>query len=261
MFHWPAYVSCGLASGFVSLPAMTINLSPPESGKKKISAVKRAYKYLARRACSTILLGALICTLLVKLFHAIRQDCLGSYSGWVLSDIAVILAIESILALVCFVWPKRWVIRAPSLVTPGTRITTPTSSIDLTPTILTLMGYDISAGNFDGLNALDRLPDNRSIYFSGWIAESPVGFIKASKKYIYYPSAKTIRLYDLGNDPLEQAGIAIDKKQAKAITEDILNWRTSSIFEINQQLAGEITIFQNWLCRWEQRVPKKCSRI
>ena len=71
----------------------------------------RAYQYLARHAFSVIIFAALCCTIIVKFYHACRQHYLASYPGWVLSDIAFLLALESILAIICYAWPRRWVIR------------------------------------------------------------------------------------------------------------------------------------------------------
>ncbi len=152
-------------------------------------------------------------------------------------------------------------IRAPSLVSPGARVTAPVSSIDLTPTILALLGFDPSPGNFDGRNALAQLPPERKLYFAGWLEESPAGFIKGSQKYIYYPSAKICWRYDLDTDALEQTGTEVAEPQAVILAEEIRNWRNSSIFFLDQSSQGEMTLFQSWLCRWEQRIPKKCSRL
>lgn len=154
-----------------------------------------------------------------------------------------------------------WVIRAQSVIKSGERITVPVSSIDLTPTLLTLMGFDTSAAGFDGLNALSPLSSDRKVFFSGWLSESPVGFVKDCKKYIYYPQAGSVRLYDLKNDPFELAGTQLNESDAALLAEEILAWRAKSIFSLNQQDSGEKTLFNHWLCRWEQRIPKKSSRL
>ncbi len=154
-----------------------------------------------------------------------------------------------------------WVIRSSLLKTQGAKITAPVSSVDLTPTILALMGFNISSAGFDGLNALAPLPTDRKVFFSGWLAESPAGFIEGNKKYIYFPQAQTVWLYDLKNDPLEQTGRLLNDSVAAPFAEEILNWRADSIFSLDQQDSGEKTLFRLWLCRWEQRVAKKCSRL
>jgi arylsulfatase A-like enzyme len=154
-----------------------------------------------------------------------------------------------------------WVIRAPFLLKSGERITAPVSSIDLAPTLLTLMGFDISSAGFDGLNALSPLSSDRKVFFSGWLSESTAGFIKANQKYIYYPQTESVWLYDLQNDPLELAGNQLNESDAEPIAEEILAWRAKSIFSLDQQDSGKKILFNHWLCRWEQRIPKKSSRL
>ena len=73
--------------------------------------VRRLYGLLAPRAYSVIMFGALFCTLAAKLFHAWRMDLINEYVGWILADVAVLLGIEAVMALMCFRWPRRWVIR------------------------------------------------------------------------------------------------------------------------------------------------------
>lgn len=154
-----------------------------------------------------------------------------------------------------------WVIRAPSLIKSPEQITSPVSSIDLAPTILTLMGFNISSAGFDGINALGPLPADRKVFFSGWLSESPAGFVKGNQKYICFPQTQTIWLYDLKKDPLEQAGSLLEDASAAAFAEEILAWRANSLFSLPNHDSGEKTLFHHWLCRWDQRVAKKCSRL
>ncbi len=81
-----------------------------------ILSFRRFYNFLAARAYSVIMFGALFCTLAVKLFHSWRSSLLDEYLGWVLADISFLLAVEVILALVCFRWPKRWVLRTVTII-------------------------------------------------------------------------------------------------------------------------------------------------
>jgi len=60
--------------------------------------------------------GALFCTLTVKLFHSWRYNLIEEYLGWILADISVLLGIEVILAIVCFRWPRKWIIRTATII-------------------------------------------------------------------------------------------------------------------------------------------------
>jgi len=147
-----------------------------------------------------------------------------------------------------------WVVRAPYLVKPGTRVTEPVSSVDMTPTLLALLGFDISSADFDGVNIIDRMSSDRKVHFSGWLWEGPAGFIKASQKFIYNPADKIVTVYDLSIDPVELVRIELQEQQAEKIADEIVAWRQNTIFRIDQQRTGKKMLFDHWLCRWTNRV-------
>jgi lipoteichoic acid synthase len=72
--------------------------------------------FLAPRAYSVIMLGALFCTLMVKFFHSWRYGLFDEYLGWIMADIAVLLAIEVVLSIVCYRWPKKIVVRSATVI-------------------------------------------------------------------------------------------------------------------------------------------------
>jgi len=145
-------------------------------------------------------------------------------------------------------------LRAPFLVQPQTKITRPVSSVDLAPTLLTLLGFDTEAVGFDGVNALGHIPEGREVYFSGWLRQSPSGFVKENRKFIYYPTDKRVSVYDLRIDPFEQEPLELSQQHGIGIVDDILSWREDTIFLPNQQRIGEMTLFENWLCKWDDRI-------
>ena len=145
-------------------------------------------------------------------------------------------------------------LRAPFLIQPKTAVTQAVSSVDLAPTLLALLGFDISSAGFDGVNALGPRLDDRKIYFSGWLKESPAGFVKSNQKFIYYPVNKMVSAYDLSVDPFELSPIKISVEQQREIADEIIAWRKDAIFLIDQQRVGRKTLFNDWLCRWNNRV-------
>jgi len=147
-----------------------------------------------------------------------------------------------------------WVMRAPFLVEPGIKVAEPVCSVDLTPTLLSLLGFDINDVSFDGADAMSDVPQGRKVYFSGWMRQGPAGFVKGTRKFIYAPANKSVCVYDLGTDPLESVRIELPQQQAKEIADDIIAWRKNTIFRINQQRTGKKTLFDLWLCRWTERV-------
>jgi phosphoglycerol transferase MdoB-like AlkP superfamily enzyme len=145
-------------------------------------------------------------------------------------------------------------LRAPFLAKPATTVTQAVSSVDLAPTLLALLGFDIEAADFDGVDALGHIPDDRKVYFSGWMRQSPAGFVKANRKFIYNPANKMVSVYDLSVDPLELSMTELPEQQATQIADEIIAWRKNSIFQLDQQRTGEKTLFDSWLCRWTNRV-------
>jgi membrane-anchored protein YejM (alkaline phosphatase superfamily) len=153
-----------------------------------------------------------------------------------------------------------WVMRAPSLIEPATKVTEPLGSIDLTPTLLALLGFDTSLADFDGIDALSDIPENRKVYFSGWMQQSPAGFVKGNHKFVYNPANKKAFAYNLSTDPLELTRIELPEQQAQKIVDEVIGWRKKSIFRLNQEQTGRETLFGHWLCRWSKRtcLAKRC---
>jgi len=170
-----------------------------------------------------------------------------------------------------------WVIRAPFLAESGSKVTEPVSSVDVTPTLLSLLGFDTSTADFDGVNALGDIPKNRKVYFSGWMQQGPAGFVQGDRKFIYNPTDKTVSVYGLSRElrigdcrlpienrkskivngklkhPLESQRGQLSELQARQTAEDIIAWRRNSIFWVGQQRTGKKMLFDRWLCRWAGR--------
>ena len=144
-------------------------------------------------------------------------------------------------------------IRAPFLIDPGTKVEKPVSSVDLTPTLLSLLGFQTEEPDFDGINVLGEIPDDRKVFFSGWMQEGPAGFVQGNRKVIYNPTDKIVYLYDLKTDPFELIKKEIPEQEAAEIAGEITAWRQSTILKINQVRTGRKILFDQWLCRWNNR--------
>lgn len=69
-----------------------------------------------KRSYSVLIFVALAFTLITKLFHALRYGLLEEYFGWILSDIAFFLFLESVLSMFCFRWNRKWVVRTSTII-------------------------------------------------------------------------------------------------------------------------------------------------
>jgi arylsulfatase A-like enzyme len=141
-----------------------------------------------------------------------------------------------------------FVMRAPSLIQPASKVTEPVGSIDLTPTLFSLVGFDISTSHFDGVDALAGIPDDRRVYFAGWLWESPAGFMKGDRKFIFDPVGKRAFAYDLSTDPDELIRIELAEQEQREVEEQVMAWRRHSRFHLDQEPTGERLVFGQWWC-------------
>lgn len=149
-----------------------------------------------------------------------------------------------------------WLMRAPGLITAGKKITTPASSIDVTPTILSALGFDIASAGFDGTDMLNSNGKSRKLFFSAWINQAPAGFVQGDKKYIYDPTNDIVVVYDLRSDPDELSPTEITGNLSIEIASEITDWRNSCIIPL--AVPGQMRqkrLFDKWLCRWKNREP------
>jgi len=147
-----------------------------------------------------------------------------------------------------------WVIRAPFLVESGSKVMEPVSSVDLTPTLLSLLGFETNAGEFDGVNALGDVPEGRQVYFADWMRQAPAGLVQGNRKFVYNPTDRKVWVYDLSTDPLESGRMKLGEQQSQAIADEIIAWQKNSIFRLDQERTGKRMLFDRWLCSWTDRV-------
>jgi len=146
-------------------------------------------------------------------------------------------------------------LRAPFLAETGVKMTKPVSSIDLTPTLLGLLGFKTESVGFDGIDVLKPGAEDRRVYFSGWMQEEgPAGFIEGDRKFIYNPTNKTTCIYNLSTDPKELVRIELPEQTANRLANEIIEWQKSTVFRIDQKRTGEKELFNHWTCRWTDRV-------
>jgi hypothetical protein len=139
-----------------------------------------------------------------------------------------------------------WVMRWPGRLEPGTRIEWPCSQLDVTPTILSLLGFDIANASFDGRNALEPQPDDRRLYFSSWFRRSPIGYVEGDRKVIYWPYLDRVFEYDLSRDPKEQDPRVIEGPAREEVIESVQRWKRQARQQTPPAELREWLLFHHW---------------
>lgn len=152
-----------------------------------------------------------------------------------------------------------WIVKGDK-VKRGKKVDLPVSSLDVTPTLLNIMGFDISKGTFDGVNAMGKISVDRKIYFSTWMDNGPTGYICGQKKLIYDPTNELIIEFDLLQDPAELAGQIFQKEKLQDFQKDIteiLNWQSQMFIELDHDKIEKYQrVLDDWLCQTNSREPK-----
>jgi len=139
-----------------------------------------------------------------------------------------------------------WVMRWPGHVGPGVRIAGPTSQIDVTPTILSVLGFGIENAGFEGRNALVPVDPMRRLYFSSWFEDSPEGFVEGSRKVVYWPYHGVVYQFDLDSDPQELEPITLAGGQKEEAIRAIRQWKTQSYLYFAPRRFRRRLLFDHW---------------
>jgi arylsulfatase A-like enzyme len=140
-----------------------------------------------------------------------------------------------------------WIINWPGHIDPGQKIQWPCSQLDVTPTILSLIGFDITKAGFDGKDALIPSDNNRRLFFSSWYPNSPMGFKEGDRKVVYWPYTDKLFEYDLAQDPQEERPSEITSREKKdVIKKEIYTWKSESQIYFAPKRYTEQLLYSHW---------------
>lgn len=140
-----------------------------------------------------------------------------------------------------------WVLRFPGRLPAGARVERPVSQLDLAPTLLALLGFDLAGAGFEGHDALGPVPADRRIRFTAWFRNSPLGWVEGARKRVYWPYTDTLYEYDLDADPEERRPRVVDGEEKRRTIEDLRRWEASSRVEVHRRRFRERLLFDRWL--------------
>jgi len=145
-----------------------------------------------------------------------------------------------------------WVIAGPSV--PHARIDGPTSLIDVTPTVLQLLGVPLAPGAaraIPGRGLVGGAPRSRLLVFSCWYDERCRGFVQDGRKVVYVPEEDRAFWFDLAADPHENVPRTLDadlEARLRGAHRVIDSHRTP-----DWTMAGApVTDYAPWLCPADQ---------
>jgi len=139
-----------------------------------------------------------------------------------------------------------WVIYWPGHIEPGWVIGWPTSQLDVTPTLLALIGCDVSQAGFDGQNALAPTAPQRRLYFSSWYTDSPLGYLEGTRKFVLWPYMDRLLEYDLAADPNETQPRVWPEANEHPIAREILAWQQSTLVNLPRRRYRHKRVFDHW---------------
>ena len=121
------------------------------------------------------------------------------------------------------------IIHAPGLLEGGERVKGLSNHMDILPTVLEMLGYEVKGGQYPGYSLLHGLPEDRILNFSCFHEDACLASLKGNEKYIYHYGNQPDELFDLSEDPLEQRNLADErgKEELDKRRDDLLIWGSS----------------------------------
>ena len=129
------------------------------------------------------------------------------------------------------------IIHDPRRFEDGERVEGLSSQVDILPTVLEMLGYEVRNGQYPGYSLLREPPEDRTLRFSCITKRTCMASIKGYEKYIYHYENRPDELFDLYEDPLEQNDLAgsLSSEEREERREDLLDWRS----RVNAVYGGE----------------------
>lgn len=108
----------------------------------------------------------------------------------------------------------------------GLRISNAVSQIDIIPTLLDLLGFEVRNAELPGIN-MTQSSEERRVFAHCWFEKRCMASVSKNDKYIHHFNTQPDELYDMILDPLETKNIAsIDSKMIQHLR-DTSAWRVN----------------------------------
>jgi arylsulfatase A-like enzyme len=119
------------------------------------------------------------------------------------------------------------IVHDPKRFKNGERAQGLSSQIDVLPTVVDLLGYEVANGEYPGYSLLRPVPEDRIVRANCIGDRKCMASIKGHEKYVYHYDKLPDEFFDLSEDPLEQNDLAGERgqKERDERREDLLEWR------------------------------------
>jgi lipoteichoic acid synthase len=109
----------------------------------------------------------------------------------------------------------------------GERVEELSSQIDILPTVLDVLGYEVRNGQYPGYSLLRQLPEDRTLNFSCITNRKCLASLKGDEKFIHHYNNEPDELFDLSEDPSEEQNLASErsKEELDERRQNLLRWR------------------------------------
>ena len=126
------------------------------------------------------------------------------------------------------------IVHDPQRFQNGRRVDELANLTDILPTVVDLLGYKVTGGDYPGYSLLE-LPEDRTLKFSCWDDDKCMASLNGDEKYIYhYPGAQPEgmdqeQLFDLSEDPLERNNLAgLRSEELEQRREELFEWKSAN---------------------------------
>ena len=107
----------------------------------------------------------------------------------------------------------------------GRRVDGLATLTDIAPTVVELLGYDVTGGEYPG-HPLTDLPEDRTLKFSCWYDDKCVASLQREMKYIHHFGERPDEAFDFGEDLLEKNNLADERPElVEERHEELFDWR------------------------------------
>ncbi|HEX2098762.1 MAG TPA: sulfatase-like hydrolase/transferase, partial [Rubrobacteraceae bacterium] len=120
------------------------------------------------------------------------------------------------------------IFHAPGWFESGEQSKGPSSQLDILPTVLEMLGYEVEGGEYPGYSLLHPLPKDRTVMSNCITNRRCMASLKGTEKYIHHFDDQPDELFDLSQDPLEKRNLASErgKEELDKRREELFAWRT-----------------------------------